>query len=248
MVAGVSRSTYTFGASVQGPLHRSERRPNEDAWMRDSGAFGTLVVACDGMGSKPHARTGARAACQAVKEAVRRWAQVDGAPVSDLTDLIEVYWRLRIHPLEPSSAATTCLFALRSPDQTWLAGGIGDGLVIVRTGTELQTIVGRRDGGFSNETTGLGITRGRDAWELVQFAPTSEDRMALLATDGVSDDLRPETLGGLCDWLSRTFEGLESRQRWRRLTTELTNWPTPHHLDDKTLAVMRTSAVGVQRT
>jgi uncharacterized protein with von Willebrand factor type A (vWA) domain len=39
-----------FGASVRGRSHIHQSRPNEDAWMGMSGAFGTAIVISDGMG------------------------------------------------------------------------------------------------------------------------------------------------------------------------------------------------------
>jgi hypothetical protein len=39
-----------FGASVRGRSHIPQSRPNEDAWMGMSGAFGTAIVISDGMG------------------------------------------------------------------------------------------------------------------------------------------------------------------------------------------------------
>ncbi len=119
---------------MRGPLHRREGRPNEDAWPHATGAFGVLAVVCDGLGSKPNARVGSRAACLAVKEAVLRWSKADGAPLAYLPHLIEVLWRLRVYPLDPSSAATTCLLALASETGAWVLGGVGDGLALARTG------------------------------------------------------------------------------------------------------------------
>lgn len=223
---------------MRGPLHRQEGRPNEDAWLHAVGTFGVLAVVSDGMGSKLNAHIGSRAACLAVKEAVVRWSKVEDAPASYLSHLIEVLWRLRIHPTEPGTAATTCLLALASSNGAWLLGGVGDGLVLVRTGGELRTVIGERREGFSNETIGLGASPGPRAWRFVQLPPTHQDRVALLATDGVSDDLVPERLDGFCDWLVDSFQGLSPASRWRRLAAELRAWPTPGHLDDKTLAVL----------
>ena len=229
---------HSFGASVRGPLHRRERRPNEDAWLHVAGSFGVLAVACDGMGSKPNARLGSQAACLAAKEAVLRWSKVKDAPLSYLAHLIEVFWRLRVHPVEPGSAATTCLLALASSSGVWVLGGVGDGLVITRTGGTRCTIIHSRAAGFSNETDGLGASHDPRAWNFVRLAPTGEDRVAVLATDGVSDDLMPEKLDKFCDWLVESFRDLPPAQRWRRLAAELQAWPTPGHLDDKTLAVV----------
>ncbi len=236
------RTTYSFGASVRGPLHQREGRPNEDAWLRSAGGYGSLVVVCDGMGSKPEARHGSKAACLAAKEAVVRWSKVADAPLSYLAHLVEVIWRLRIHPVEPGDAATTCLVALACADGTWVLGGVGDGIVVTKTGTALSTVLGERGAGFANETSALGVSRGPRSWALVRLPPSDDDRVAILATDGVADDLVPERLNDFCDWLVDNFHDLTPLQRWRQLMAELRAWPTPKHLDDKTLAVLRTTA------
>lgn len=234
----VTHMIYSFGASVRGPLHQKEGQPNEDAWLHAHGDFGSLVVVCDGMGSRPSARVGSQMACMAVKEAVSRWSKVQRAPISYLTYLIEILWRLRLHPVDPASAATTCLFALASPSGTWLVGGVGDGLALVRSNLEMQIIIGDRGNGFCNEASGLGASKGQKAWSIAELAPTNQERIAVLATDGISDDLRPERLNDFCNWLIDSFERLSPRQRWHGLASELRAWPTPGHLDDKTLAVL----------
>jgi hypothetical protein len=78
------------------------------------------------MGSKPQARLGARAACKAVREAVTKWAQVDGAPTSYLAHLVEVFWRLRIFPCQPKDAAATCLLAVAKQNGDWVVDLVPD--------------------------------------------------------------------------------------------------------------------------
>jgi len=236
------RSTYSFGASVVGPLHQREQRPNEDAWLRSAGSYGSLVVVCDGMGSRPEARRGAKAACLAAREAVSRWSRVQGAPLSYLAHLVELLWRLRIYPVDPGDAATTCLLALACPDGAWVLGGVGDGLAIAKTGSNLTIVVGQRGEDFGNETLGLGVSKGSGSWKLVTLPASVEDRVAVLATDGIADDLVPEKINDFCDWLVVDFQNLKPADRWRQLMMELKDWPTPNHLDDKTLAVLRTTA------
>lgn len=234
----MSKVVQTFGASVRGPLHRHEGLPNEDAWLRAHGHFGALIVVCDGLGSKPHARAGARAACAATKEAVTRWSRSRGAPLPYLSYLIEVLWRLRLHPLPPASAATTCLLALRTQEGRLVIGGVGDGLALVHTSDETAVVIGDRGDSFGNETEGLGASAGPRAWTLREFPPTEGNRLAVLATDGIADDLRPERLAEFCDWLMTSFAPLEPIQRYHRLASELRAWPTPGHVDDKTIAAI----------
>lgn len=232
----------SYGASIRGPIHRHEGTPNEDAWLRAQGSFGALIVVCDGMGSRPQARLGAQAACAAAREAVMRWIRADGAPTSYLAYLIEVLWRLRIHPHLPHDAATTCLLALARKNGEWIVGGIGDGLAVVKDDdAPISVIIGDRQDTFSNEAPALGISPGPKAWELVLLPASPLPRLAVLATDGVADDLLPEKLDEFALWLFERFHDLQPAQRWRQLSAELRAWPTPRHLDDKTIAVLKAS-------
>lgn len=206
--------------------------------MRAEGPFGVMAVVCDGLGSKQNARDGARAACAAVKEALSRWIKVDGAPLGYLVHLIEVIWRLRLHPLKPETAATTCLLAVATKGGTWIVGGIGDGLAMIRSGSTFRVVIGDRGDGFANETAALGMPKGPSAWHLEEFPASEDERVAVLATDGVSDDLRPERLEIFCDWLVESCLGRTPVERACHLASELRSWPTPGHLDDKTLAVV----------
>jgi hypothetical protein len=60
----------------------------------------------------------------------------------------------------------------------------------------------------------------------------------LLASDGVADDLRPGHIPALMDHLVQHLGPMDRRSRATALRSELRNWPTPGHQDDKTLAMM----------
>ncbi|KFA90325.1 PP2C family serine/threonine-protein phosphatase [Archangium violaceum] len=231
--------THYFGASVKGPFHHAERRPNEDAWLGVRGDFGTLVVVSDGLGSRPQARRGSRMACLAVRDAVRHWAAAENAPMGHLVRLVELLWRLRITPASPEDCAATCLFALVRPPGQLVVAGLGDGMVAVRVeGEPARWVLGRRGDAFSNETAALGAARGPGAWSVQSFDTRERPVAAVLATDGISDDLLENRVDGFVSWLLETFAPLEPGARWRELSRELRDWPTPQHLDDKTLAVV----------
>lgn len=237
------RRIVCYGASVRGPAHRLAHTPNEDAWLRAEGVYGTLIVVCDGVGSRPLAHFGARAACIAAREAVARWAMVDGAPPLYLAYLIEVLWRLRVHPHDPKDAATTCLMALAQRTGEWVVGGIGDGLAAVLTGNRKGLFIAKERGeGFCNETVGLGLAGGVKAWRMSRLPSTPHRRIAVLATDGISDDLVPRKLRGFIRWIADEFRTVQPRKRWCRLSKALRDWPTPRHLDDKSIAVLLVEA------
>jgi len=234
-----STTVLAYGASERGPLHARESRPNQDAWMKASGGFGTLVVVCDGLGSRPKSHFGAQQACQATREAVTRWSKSKDAPPNLLVRLIEINWHLRVHPHTPEETATTCLFALRQGSGKWIVGGLGDGLLAVVTGANWQCYIGERpEDNFANETDALGSRRGSKKWVVEELPATSEPRFALLATDGIGDDLKPEKVEAFGHWFCKKFGPMPPRSRWHSIRQSLRHCPTPRHTDDKTIAVL----------
>src|SRR5579862_1410929 len=121
----------TSGASVIGPAHRANGQPNQDAWRRFIGPFGTGIVVCDGLGSKPYSDKGARLACKAVAQAVRIWAK-EQAPDEHLLRLIHNLWNMKVNSLGARDCATTCLFAIALRSGDMLVAQLGDGIALLR--------------------------------------------------------------------------------------------------------------------
>ena len=223
-----------FGATVTGPAHLREGRPNQDAWGHARVGRHRVVVVADGLGSKPRSSQGARAATAAVPEAVRCWLRHPEAKTEVLLGLVHLLWRAHIDPLEPADAATTCLFALLGPDGSGLLAQLGDGLILVEEDGQVEPLWSRPADSFSDRTQALGCTKQLGAWRTRALAPA--DRQLLLCTDGVADDLLPGKYGELMGWLDKELRPLPRVRRWRVVAKELRDWPTPRHTDDKTLA------------
>lgn len=225
-----------FGASVRGPSHRVDGLPNQDAWAKARVGDYLVAVVSDGMGSRPHAETGSRAACKAVIEAMRVWRRGSNAELELLIALVHVMWRIRVTPLQPQDCACTCLLAAAHRRGGGFAAQLGDGAILLRSPTGVEVVAPERETGFSNETQGLGFTARVSAWRTREFS--SEIRSVVLCTDGVAEDLLPESHADFADWLVSDIGRLPAGARWGRLRRELGAWPTPGHTDDKTIAVM----------
>jgi Protein phosphatase 2C len=237
MTSTSERDSYTYrwlAASVRGPGHIRAGRPNDDSWLATNAGFGTLVVVCDGLGSKPRARHGSRAACAAVRDAVRHWSRAGGPELGLLLRLIHTLWAVRVWPHQAESA-TTCLFAL-ARESGVLLGQLGDGIVAIRTPDGELVTVGTERPSFSNDTTGLGIAKTVDEWTTHSCSSFPSGSAVMLATDGVSDDLVQSRVADLVAHLVGAYgECPNGRLRLRR---ELQHWPTKGHVDDKTLALL----------
>ena len=226
------------GASVRGPRHIRDGASNQDAWGHAHARGHRVVVVADGLGSRPESASGARAACRAVPQALRAWLECPGAHLDLLPALIHVLWRVALAELPPEDACTTCLFAAVAEDGSGWIGQLGDGLVLVEnSASQLEVLAERDDNSFGNETRALGATRKISAWNLRRVAPGTQ--RILLCTDGVADDLLPARFPALLQWITSDLMSQPPTTRWRQLATELRNWPTPNHTDDKTLAYIR---------
>lgn len=233
----MSPNVRAFGASVRGPRNARDGRPNQDAWLKTATSSWCLLVVCDGLGSAPQADVGAQAACRAARKAAHAWPGLaSGAPVEVLPRLVELLWRAEIGARPPDKCSTTCLFALREHDGRIVLAGLGDGLGLLRQADgALLRFGGRPDSGYSDLTPALGSPHRMADWWLHVEEPGSHRRLALM-TDGVSDDLLPERHGQFLEWLASLADS--PRQASRTIARSLDHWPVPHHLDDKTIAVL----------
>ncbi|AFZ46991.1 hypothetical protein Cyast_1022 [Cyanobacterium stanieri PCC 7202] len=227
-----------FGASVIGPLHQQEKRLNEDAWSKIDNHYGRGIVVSDGMGSKPNARMGARMTCLAVKEALLSWGKAPSPPINSLLRLIHIHWELKILPASKEDSVATCLFAVVTPKGELIMAQLGDGVAMVKQDNGETIILNDHHKVFGNFTTGLGIAKSTKEWSVFMTPHFPPNSAVLLATDGIADDLQRDKMGDFLGFILEEFGGLSPHHRWRSLCRELRNWPTPKHLDDKTLAVL----------
>mgnify|MGYP006424774219 CR=1 FL=1 len=233
-----------FGASVQGVLHKKENRPNEDAWKRHNTRLTTAVVVSDGMGSKPNARFGAQMACQAVHDALRSWAKAPDPPPVCLLRLIHIHWTLRVLPHLENESAATCLFAVVLASGKLVLAQLGDGIVALREPDGIVTRLTPPKTGFGNETTGLGVARSTKEWSVMTRSNLLEGTAILLASDGIADDLKPDRISDFIQVLIKEFAPLPPRKRYHAIASELRQWTTENHLDDKTLAILFAKPTG----
>ena len=230
----------TFGASVRGPQHRSLGTGNEDAWDRRGWRRGAVITVADGVGSRSHARDGAVAACRAAVAATRQAIQAGQFEADVIIRELEADWERSVLPISAlGDAATTCLWAVKVENGPLQVAQAGDGLAAVRWPDGNLEVLAKREG-FLNETDALGLSRS-PTWHCLRAEDVPVGTAVLLTTDGISDDLVPARLSEFIEYLSTEFGSLDPHQRWRALCSELTTWPTPHHLDDKTLAMMLVS-------
>ena len=105
-----------------------------------------------------------------------------------------------------------------------------------------MTLAQRSAQGFTNESCALGITSDVSVWTKITLDRGA--RSIVLCTDGVADDLLPNRFGDFLDWLVTEAKPEPPQKRRRMLERALREWPTPNHLDDKTVAVVHIAGGG----
>jgi serine/threonine protein phosphatase PrpC len=217
------------GASVIGPGHSLDGSPNQDAYLTRKLDQGFLLVACDGMGSKRLSHIGSAMACQAVREITA--ASCFSIDNRELVEGIYRRWLQLIDRINPKEAVTTCLFCWGNGKGSARSFQLGDGLILARDLALPDT-----RSGFSNETTGLGISKNYSDWVVGNFHLGSGEAVVLM-TDGISEDLVDGSEVQLLNAIRASFHTMSSRRVKKQLQKELMDWPTPNHLDDKTLVL-----------
>jgi len=226
--------------SLRGPLHQRLGFPNQDASLVYAAQDFAFAAAADGLGSRPRADAGARAACEAALRAARAFTA--GMPGADLARRVQAEWEALIAPWPAHDCGTTCLLAIACPEEVIL-GQLGDGLAALYD-ADRDVCVFLEDPGeesFANVVdAALGSGEAGETWRKWRwrrFAPP--DRGAVvLCTDGVSGDLKSGAGDGFirelyeCGRQNSPAECEEDAARW------LAAWPVEGHRDDKTIAVI----------
>ncbi|MDO4683246.1 MAG: PP2C family serine/threonine-protein phosphatase [Lautropia sp.] len=224
-----------FGASVTGPAHLVRNQPNQDAYRVAGDGHGWFAAVADGLGSRPFSDKGAREACKVARRVLRQSGRTHG--LDGLMSQVQSQWMKAVAPCRPSDAATTLLVARVSASGDLLTAQVGDGLILVRSGGSFHRFTPQRQG-YLNETDSLDALDARKRWELGKARLDSTGDGVILMTDGISDDLDEDLLEGFFDLIYRKLMNRSRRRGKQWLRSELRDWPTPLHGDDKTLAAI----------
>lgn len=237
--AAPSAPPVFFGAAVRGPLHRKHDRPCEDAWKGKDYAGSAVIAISDGMGSKPYAAQGAKAACAAASRAARLWTLAPEVGPEWVCRGLEAQWRFAIAPYEPQECAATCHLVAIHHQAGLIYAGLGDGMALFQAGNQpVQCLSRRKAADFVNESIALGVNHRMTDWACARLPLPQSPWIAVLVTDGIADDLRPDRLDVFIKWVRDDIGRMPRNNRLAALRQALRDWPSPNHLDDKTLAVL----------
>lgn len=226
------------GASVIGPRHLDLGEPNQDAMALTGCRGGWIAAVADGLGSRARSDVGARSACQVSRRILR--GASSGFDLPATLPLIHQQWLTAIEPTTPRDAATTLLLSRVTAEGDVHAAQLGDGLLLVRCAGEFRRVTPDRTA-YGNQTCALESSHVPDQWNTIKGRLSAPGDGVILMTDGVADDLEPAQLADFFDALYQDLSTLNRRRGRRWLQSELNDWATPLHSDDKSLvAIFRT--------
>ena len=191
---------------------------------------GDAIAVADGLGSAARAEEAAKAAVALALGPVREALQAGLAP-SALPQWLATLWRDA--PGIDDELATTLLFAVQCTAYT-VVGQVGDGLVAVGKHDDLTQVASGR-GAWGNQTEAL-------PHDTVRVIVIPRDSTVLLATDGVSDDLRPGSEGPLAVQLTTLAVNHGKETAHDHIRAWLTDWKAPRSLDDRSIALLTRDA------
>ncbi len=113
---------------------------------------------------------------------------------------------------------------------------LGDGLIAaLKSDSSVVSLSEDKGNGFSNITTALSPNVSPNDWRY--FSLLEEECIAvLLCTDGVADDL--DDVDGFVSGFIEAHCSIAEISANRRTREMLEKWPTPKHIDDKTIACL----------
>lgn len=222
------------GSSVRGPAHLEQDLPNQDAIALRGHRGGWVAAVCDGLGSCSQSHIGSRAASLAVRHVLSNHEKVKAESI--IADIHE-HWLGRIAPYPVRNVATTCLWASVGRNGFCSLGQLGDGLILYRSAGRFYRLTPERQG-YSNQTLALWGQHESKHWLQAECCLSLPGDGVVLMTDGVSDDLVTDVIGGFFEALSKNISrrGRRAGRRW--LQKELEEWSTPLHGDDKSLVAI----------
>lgn len=225
-----------FGVSVTGPDHARLGHCNQDAWICRRVGDGLMAAVADGLGTARHGDIGSKAACTSSLEAFRLAHRVGEPPSWQTIAVLRAAWHQLVARLGAEHCGTTCLACFVDPQGAVFAAQAGDGIVAVRHADGRLNILAKKEKSFQNSTETISSLGAKD-WSILSDDLLPGDAV-FMATDGIADDLEPARIGDFIAHILDEYLPLPASVRSARIRKALKQWPTRHHRDDKTFAIL----------
>lgn len=233
----------TFNAiSVKGERHRRNNENNQDFFICNLDNELKYAIVADGLGSAKHSHIGSKKAADLLEKMINENFNAE----ADLSE-IEVYefnskflekWKMSFHD-DFRDFDTTLLYLIIFTHGI-LVGSIGDGLILYSMNNDIVYIKEKKNF-FSNQTYSLASDHAIDFFDSSYTSVHFKNHLPLifiLATDGVSDDLKPELLNQLPVFLYEELREKGVIGMQEVIEDWINNWETQNHSDDRTFCLL----------
>lgn len=193
-------------------------------------------MVCDGLGSQAHSDYGAQTLCKLFSPCFKEWRKVKPRIPTDFLRLLQCRWLMLVRKFGADKCGCTCQLAIiNSKGIGWLAQ-LGDGMTLIRHNGKVESFSEEKTS-YGNETSAMGDYENITLWRMHNIDISSPGDRILIMTDGISEDILPDATDRFVSTFDSFFKRSVSDAK-KELTDELINWPTPHHLDDKTIVAI----------
>lgn len=201
-----------------------DKEINQDAYFFDATNDSFAISICDGLGSAKYSSEGSRKASQILVNLL----------ITNTfdKDKFKEMWidNFKNNPKEYNTTAKYIKI-----DKKYISfGGIGDGLIAIKG--EDNITISLNKGEFSNQTSSIFDINYSSSF-LEQQMALSNKTIAIICTDGFSEDLEENGLNLLLEEANRLFGNKQEIEELDRSLEDLLNsWPNKTNGDDKTIA------------
>ena len=178
-------------AVCAGRRHRQEDIPCQDCVTVLREGETVCCALADGAGSRTHSELGAQCVTQAAAQLLAgRFEELWAMETDSLAGAVIEHCVQALSSLEPPiyDLACTLLFCAAQRDGRFLAGHLGDGVMVLETGRRLSVFSPPENGTYQNETY---FITGGDAQQHLRLkrGRWTEPGTLLLMSDGTADSL-----------------------------------------------------------
>lgn len=225
-------------SSIKGNGH-SLAEGNQDSCLAFAFKDGVVLGIADGVGSCKHPQIASKTAMKCLSKTARDFSKKEFGEI-DFADYFLRQYKM-MHSSFLNGMSTTLVFAVIYKDCRIVYGQIGDGMLMSSFG-ERFAIFKKKNDDFTNITPSLRYdTVASDIIVKCRRIEMPGVLKVLLCTDGVSEDLIPESY----DVFLEKVTSLVSFDRTDEIDKLLKEWPTAKSLDDKTIVAARIEFEGV---
>jgi len=235
------RSGNIFCKSNIGARNLENHFDNQDAFDARINDNYIVVAVADGLGSCVHSQIGSQIAvnilCDWVENEMIEFKELAPDVSRILCNRIVDRWRNTIGDYY-ATYDTTLLFIVYI-NNSLLIGSLGDGMVLLDIGGEYKNL-SWQDKVFGNQTASIGSINAKEEFkiELIRNIDMNDMITAVIATDGISDDIDEQNQVKLIDYVKNLTIDRGFEETSKEINQWVDNWKSLYNSDDKTIAII----------